>query len=125
MFLNCQFRAALYIDGGIIICINTMFLYNAGTAFIQSQYAITTHGNSALCIFICKDYIGFVKRQRSIDLKCVIIRILLRNTNGITIAVNNHSFFNRTNGQRAIFANLNNFVTLYSFNSCIQIFLYV
>ena len=100
-----------------------MFLYNAGTAFIQSQYAITTHGNSPLCIFICKDYIGFVKRQRSIDLKCVIIRILLRNTNGITIAVNNHSFFNRTNGQRAIFANLNNFVTLYSFNSCIQSFI--
>ena len=53
----------------------------------------------------------------------MIIRILLRNTNGITIAVNNHSFFNRTNGQRAIFANLNNFVTLYSFNSCIQSFI--
>ena len=97
-----------------------MFLYNAGTAFIQSQYAITTHGNSPLCIFICKDYIGFVKRQRSIDLKCVIIRILLRNADRMTLAVNNHSFFNRTNGQRAIFANLNNFVTLYRFNSCIQ-----
>ena len=118
--LNCQFRAALYIDGGMIICINTMFLYNAGTAFIQSQYAITTHGNSPLCIFICKDYIGFVKRQRSIDIERMVFGILLRNTNGMTIAVDNHSFFNRTNGQRAIFANLNNFVTLYSFDSCIQ-----
>ena len=41
----------------------------------------------------------------------------------MTLAVNNHSFFNRTNGQRAIFANLNNFVTLYSFNSFIQSFI--
>ena len=50
----------------------------------------------------------------------MIFGILLRNADRMTIAVDNNSSFNRTNGQRAIFANLNNFVTLYSFNSCIQ-----
>ena len=53
----------------------------------------------------------------------MVFGILLRNTNGMTIAVDNNSFFNRTNGQRAIRANLNNFVTLYSFDSFIQSFI--
>ena len=67
-----------------------------------------------------KTTLALLNVSEALIIERVVFGILLRNTNGMTIAVDNHSFFNRTNGQRAIFANLNNFVTLYSFDSCIQ-----
>ena len=124
--LNHQLRSTPYVDNRIRICINTTVVDNAGTALIQSPHTVMIQDNRLsfkAFIMIGNNYVCIVKRQRSVDIERMVFVILLRNTNGMTLAVNNHSFFNRTNGQRAIFANLNNFVTLYSFNSCIQSFI--
>ena len=118
--LNCQFRTALYINGSIIICVNTMFLHNAGTAFVQCQHAFTTHGNSPLCILISKDYIGLIKRQRSIDIERMIFSILLGNGNGFVVTVDNDGLGEHADGQRAILTNLNRSAVLCSVDCCIQ-----
>ena len=118
--LNCQFRTALYINGSIIICVNTMFLHNAGTAFVQCQHAFTTHGNSPLCILISKDYIGLIKRQRSIDIERMIFSILLGNGNGFVVTVDNDGLGEHADGQRAILTNLNRSAVLCIVDCCIK-----
>ena len=118
--LNCQLRAAFYIDDSIGIRINTVGFDGAGAASVQCQHALTAHGNSPLCILISKDYIGIVKRQRSIDIERMISSILLGNGNGVAITVDNNSFFNRANGQRAILTNLNRSAVLCIVDCCIK-----
>ena len=50
----------------------------------------------------------------------MIFSTLLGNGNGVAVTIDNNSFFNRANGQRAILTNLNRIAVLCSVDCCIQ-----
>ena len=104
--------------------INTVLCDCACTTFIKSQHTLTARSNRPRLnhvSIIGTFYICIIERQRTRDIKRIIIRFLLRNSNSMAIAVDDNVLFKFINGYYTIIVtNLNRIAVFSCFDSCIQ-----